>query len=63
MEPEDMNIVDTLAEALHACGRHAEAVTWETEALSREPDNVWFAEQLRKFTEAMEATGRAPLEP
>ncbi len=62
LAPDDMNIVDTLAEALYSAGRYAEAVTWEDEALRREPDNDWFRDQLAKFTKALESLERAPIE-
>lgn len=62
LAPDDMNIVDTLAEALYAAGRYAEAVTWEAEALRREPGSEWFRDQLAKFTEALESLERAPIE-
>lgn len=63
LAPEDMNIVDTLAEALYAAGRYAEAVTWEQEALGREPGNEWFREQLAKFRAALDSLERAEIPP
>ena len=62
LAPEDMNIVDTLAEALYSAGRYAEAVTWEQEALRREPGSEWYRDQLAKFTEALESLESAPIE-
>ncbi len=61
LAPDDMNIVDTLAEALYSAGRFSEAVSWEEEALRRDPENTWFALQLAKFRDALDSTGRAPV--
>ncbi len=61
LAPDDMNIVDTLAEACYAAGQFQAAVAWEEEALRREPDNAWFAEQLAKFREALSSLERAPV--
>lgn len=58
LAPDDMNIVDTLAEACYATGQFQAAVTWEEEALRREPGNAWFVEQLAKFREALASTER-----
>ncbi len=62
-EPDDANIMDTLAQALYSAGRYAEAVTWEEEALRREPESEFFTGQLAKFRNALVGTGRSPLEP
>ncbi len=51
---EDPNIMDTLAEAYYAAGDYASAIDWEEKALSFEPDNDFFKEQLMKFREAGE---------
>jgi uncharacterized Ntn-hydrolase superfamily protein len=61
--PDDANIMDTLAQACYSAGQYDLAVTWETEALSREPDSRFFAEQLAKFRAALAGTGRSTLEP
>jgi tetratricopeptide (TPR) repeat protein len=61
LAPDDMNIVDTLAEALYSAGRYDQAVTWEGEALRREPGNEWFRQQLEKFQDALDSLERAPV--
>lgn len=63
LSPDDMNIVDTVAEACYAAGRFQEAVTWEEEALRREPGNAWFVEQLEKFRQALASTERTAVPP
>jgi len=55
LAPEDANVMDTLAEAYYAAGDHAAAIEWETKALAREPENVFFQEQLAKFEAARNA--------
>ncbi len=54
MEPEDANIMDTLAESYYALGEFEMAVEWERKALELDPDNVFFNEQYTKFLESME---------
>ncbi len=54
LAPEDANIMDTLAEAHYAAGDYASAIVWEEKALSFDPDNQFFIEQLEKFREAGE---------
>jgi uncharacterized Ntn-hydrolase superfamily protein len=61
LAPDDANIMDTLAQAYFSAGQYANAVTWEQEALRREPGSTFFQEQMRRFQEALDATGRAPL--
>ncbi len=54
MEPEDSNIMDTLAESYFALGDYEMAVEWERKALELDPDNVFYNEQLIKFLESVE---------
>lgn len=61
--PDDANIMDTLAQACYSAGQYGQAVTWETEALRREPESQFFMEQLEKFRNALSGTGRSTLEP
>jgi tetratricopeptide (TPR) repeat protein len=61
--PDDANIMDTLAQAFYSAGMYDQAVTWESEALRREPESVFFQEQLKKFEMALEGTERSLLEP
>jgi len=49
MEPEDANIMDTLAESYYASGMFEEAVAWEERALELDPENQFFQQQLNKF--------------
>jgi len=53
LDPEDPNIMDTLAEAYYAKGEYEKAVYWEKKALEKEPDNEFFKKQLKKFQEAL----------
>lgn len=46
------NFLDTLAEALYANGMFDEAVATEKKALSMEPENEFFPDQLKKFQAA-----------
>ncbi len=54
MEPEDANIMDTVAESYYALGEFEKAVEWEQKALELDPENVFFNEQLVKFLESLE---------
>ena len=54
MEPEDSNIMDTLAESYFALGEFEKAVEWEQKALDLDPENVFFNEQFDKFLESLE---------
>ena len=54
MEPEDPNIMDTVAESYYASGDYVSAVEWELRALELDPENAFFNQQLEKFYEAME---------
>lgn len=54
LDPEDANIMDTVAEAYYAMGDYENAIRYEEEALRREPDNQFFAKQLEKFQKALE---------
>jgi uncharacterized Ntn-hydrolase superfamily protein len=49
LDPQDPNIMDTLAEAYFAAGDFRQAVYFEEEALKREPGNEFFRQQLAKF--------------
>jgi uncharacterized Ntn-hydrolase superfamily protein len=49
MEPEDANIMDTVAEILFRLNRFEEAVEWGTRALDLEPENTYLKEQLERF--------------
>ncbi len=53
LDPEDPNIMDTLAEAYYAKGDYKKAVYWEKKALEKEPNNEFFKKQLKKFQEAL----------
>lgn len=53
LDPEDPNIMDTVAEVLYGLGRYQEAVEWETRALQRAPDDAFFRKQLEKFKKAL----------
>jgi len=54
MEPEDANIMDTLAESYFALGDYEMAVEWERKALELDPENVFYNEQFIKFLESVE---------
>jgi uncharacterized Ntn-hydrolase superfamily protein len=54
LDPEDANIMDTVAEAYYAMKDFENAIRYEEEALKREPDNQFFTNQLEKFRKAME---------
>ncbi len=54
MEPEDANIMDTLAESYFALGDYEMAVEWERKALELDPENVFYNEQLAKFLKSLE---------
>jgi uncharacterized Ntn-hydrolase superfamily protein len=49
LAPDDANIMDTLAEVYFAIGVYEQAISWEKEALKREPENEFFKQQLKKF--------------
>lgn len=53
MEPEDPNIMDTLAESYFAGCEFEKAVEWEQKALELDPENIFFNEQLDKFMESL----------
>ena len=53
LDPEDANIMDTVAEAYFALGDYEKAIQYEKEALKREPHNQFFANQLEKFQKAL----------
>ena len=48
-EPEDSNIMDTVAEVLFRLGRAEEAAEWETRALGIDPGNSYLQGQLDRF--------------
>lgn len=48
-EPEDANIMDTVAEILYRLGRSDEAVEWGSRALELDPENTYLLEQLSRF--------------
>ncbi len=52
MEPEDANIMDTVAESYYAMGDFRTAVEWERKALELDPENAFFVQQLEKFLQA-----------
>ena len=54
MEPEDANIMDTLAESYFVLREFEMAVEWELKALELDPENVFYNEQLIKFLECLE---------
>ncbi len=54
MEPDDSNIMDTVAESYFALGEFEMAVEWEQKALELDPENVFYNEQLIKFLESLE---------
>lgn len=53
LDPDDANIMDTVAEAYYAAGIYEEAVRWETRALEKDPENEFFKGQLEKFKRAL----------
>lgn len=50
-EPEDANIMDTVAEILYRLDRFEEAVEWGSRALELDPENPYLEEQLERFGE------------
>lgn len=54
MEPEDANIMDTVAESYYAMGDLRTALEWERKALELDPENAFFVQQLEKFLQALE---------
>jgi len=54
MEPEDANIMDTLAESYFVLREFEMAVEWERKALELDPENVFYNEQFIKFLECLE---------
>ncbi len=55
LDPEAHYIMDTLAEAYYAAGQYGKAVSWEKEALKKEPENKFYKAQLKKFEEALKS--------
>lgn len=53
LDPEEPNIMDTVAEAYYAAGNYGAAVEWETRALEIDPENEFFQKQMKKFQEAL----------
>lgn len=51
LEPEDANIMDTVAEILYRLDRFEEAVEWGSRALELDPENSYLEEQLERFGE------------
>ncbi len=54
MEPEDPNIMDTLAESYFALNEFEKAVEWEQKALDLDPDSLFLVEQLDRFLHCLE---------
>jgi uncharacterized Ntn-hydrolase superfamily protein len=54
MEPDDANIMDTVAESYYALGDYRTAVEWERRALDIDPQNDFFTQQMYKFLMALE---------
>ncbi|OGD73841.1 MAG: hypothetical protein A2Y64_09255 [Candidatus Coatesbacteria bacterium RBG_13_66_14] len=54
LEPDDPNIMDTVAEAHYAAGDPGSALEWEERALTLDPENGFFLEQRAKFHAAVE---------
>jgi tetratricopeptide (TPR) repeat protein len=52
LAPDDANIMDTVAEAHYAAGDYEQAIAWEKKAIAADPQNEFFAEQLKKFEDA-----------
>lgn len=52
-EPEDANIMDTVAEILYRLDRTDEAVLWSTRALELDPSNTYLQGQLDRFHKGM----------
>jgi tetratricopeptide (TPR) repeat protein len=50
-EPEDANIMDTVAEILYRLDRTDEAVQWGSRALELDPSNSYLQGQLDRFRE------------
>lgn len=51
LEPQDGNILDTLAEVLYRRGEVAKAIEVETRALELRPDDAYLKEQIARFRE------------
>jgi len=59
-EPDDANIMDTVAEVLFRLDRKDEAVQWGSRALELDPGNSYLQEQLDRFrTDAEDGSGGA----
>jgi len=54
LEPDDPNIMDTVAEAHYAAGDPESALDWEERALALDPENGFFLGQRAKFWAAAE---------
>ncbi len=54
LEPNDPNIMDTVAETYYALGDPEFALDWENRALELDPENTFFLEQRMKFIMAIE---------
>jgi uncharacterized Ntn-hydrolase superfamily protein len=55
LDPDDANIMDTLAEAYYAAGDYKTAISWEKKALEIDPKNEFYKKQLKKFEEALKS--------
>ena len=47
------NFIDTLAEALHASGKHQEAVEIQEKTLALDPDNREFQSHMKRYRQAL----------
>ncbi|MCX7022684.1 MAG: DUF1028 domain-containing protein [bacterium] len=54
LEPDDPNIMDTVAEAHYAAGNPESALEWEEKALALDPENGFYLGQRAKFWAAAE---------
>jgi thiol-disulfide isomerase/thioredoxin len=49
LQPDDANLIDTLAEVHHYRGEHDRAIALEKEALAKDPKNAQLADNLKRY--------------